>query len=382
MKFVVTGGHMTPAVAVLEELFKKERETKESVRILYVGRKYAMEGDRSNPSVEYQYIPRLGVSFASLVTGRVQRVFTRYTIPSLLKIPIGFFHALFILLRFRPDAILSFGGYIAVPVVVTGWLLGIPIVTHEQTLTFGRANKVIEVFAKKIAVSWKDSLTRFSPSKAVLTGNPVRQSLFETRSRKLVTSLSQEHLPLLYITGGNQGSHALNEVTEEALPFLVSSFRIIHQTGSFSDKKDFKRLQKERERLPEHEQKRYLIIEFVDDEEIGSVYKECDLVVCRSGANTVTELAVLGKPAICIPLPFSFQKEQEKNAAFLVQQKAAVLLHQKDLKKDTFLEKLWYIRDHLTEYTKNARALSKTVERHAATKIVSLLYSVVEEKKA
>src|SRR3990170_2659026 len=158
MKFVVTGGHMTPAVAVLEELFKKERETKESVRILYVGRKYAMEGDRSTPSVEYQYILRLGVSFASLVTGRVQRVFTWYTIPSLLKIPIGFFHALFILLRFRPDAILSFGGYIAVPVVVTGWLLGIPIVTHEQTLTFGRANKVIEVFAKKIAVSWEDSL--------------------------------------------------------------------------------------------------------------------------------------------------------------------------------------------------------------------------------
>ena len=381
MKLIVTGGHMTPAVAVLEELFKIERETKESMRIVYVGRRYAMEGDRSTPSVEYQYIPRLGVSFASLVTGRVQRVFTRYTIPSLLKIPIGFFHAFLILVRFRPDAILSFGGYIAVPVVVAGWLLGIPTVTHEQTLTFGRANKVIEVFAKKIAVSWEDSLKRFSTSKAVLTGNPVRQSLFEIRSRKLVTSLSQEHLPFLYITGGNQGSHALNEVIEEALEELVSSFRIIHQTGSFSDKRDLRRLQKKRGRLPENLQKRYLVIEFVDDEEIGSVYKESDLVVCRSGANTVTELAILGKPAVCIPLPFSFQKEQEKNAEFLVQEKAAIVIHQKDLKKETFLEKLWYIRDHLTEFTKNARELSKTVDRHAATKIVSLLYSVVKEKK-
>src|SRR3989344_9001367 len=116
MKILITGAHFTPAVATIEELKKVENE-----EIVYVGRNTTLEGDRTQ-SVESKVLPALGVKFIPIIAGRLQRSFTPYTIPSLLKIPIGWIQALYIILSEKPDVILSFGGYVAVPVVIVGWL--------------------------------------------------------------------------------------------------------------------------------------------------------------------------------------------------------------------------------------------------------------------
>src|SRR5436305_1641956 len=123
------GGHFAPALAVIEKLPKE-------IEILVVGRKYVFEGDRTL-SLEYQTATKLRIPFKTLTTGRLQRKFTRYTFNSLLKIPIGLSQATNILTKFKPDAVLSFGGYISVPVTLAASILRIPLVLHEQTLEAG-----------------------------------------------------------------------------------------------------------------------------------------------------------------------------------------------------------------------------------------------------
>src|SRR5437016_2502209 len=164
-KVLITGGHLTPALAVLEELQSKKWS------VAYVGRKYALEGDTSF-SAEYQVIHQKDISFHNITTGRLQRSFTRFTLLSLLKIPIGFLQSTFILLQERPSLVMSFGGYIAVPIVIVAWLCGIPIITHEQTIKPGLANRIIAWFADVICVSWKESASHFPAAKTVVTGNP------------------------------------------------------------------------------------------------------------------------------------------------------------------------------------------------------------------
>jgi UDP-N-acetylglucosamine--N-acetylmuramyl-(pentapeptide) pyrophosphoryl-undecaprenol N-acetylglucosamine transferase len=157
MKVAITGGHVTPALAVIEEL-QKDRKNK----ILYFGRKYSFEGDNTLAN-DYQIVAKINrITYVNLATGRLQRKLTRHTISSLFKIPRGFFQAMSELRRNRPDVILSFGGYLAVPVVLAGWLLKIPVITHEQTVVVGLSNRIISFFAKKIV-----SLPRPAPSSTI-----------------------------------------------------------------------------------------------------------------------------------------------------------------------------------------------------------------------
>lgn len=304
MKILLTGAHFTTAVATAQELQKYT-----GVELIYVGRTTTMEGDKTK-SAESQILPKLGIKFIPIITGRLQRSFTPYTIPSLLKIPVGFIQAFIILLQEKPNVVVSFGGYVALPSVICAWLLSIPILIHEQTLVTGLANKISSLFADKIAVSFKQNL---KPSKKyILTGNPIRQ-IFKENNQKNIGSeyknffnfAKKNHLPVVVVTGGNQGSHLVNQLVEERLISLLKICCIIHQTGD-SKYQDFEKLSKPS--VPG-----YLVKKFVN-EEMGVVFRFADLVVTRAGINTLLELAYLGKPAITIPIPYLYQDEQTKNA--------------------------------------------------------------------
>ncbi|MDP3733087.1 MAG: glycosyltransferase, partial [Candidatus Daviesbacteria bacterium] len=216
MKILVTGAHFTPAVAVLEELKKYP-----NAQVIYVGRKKTLEGDRTI-SIESQALPSMGIKFIPITTGRLQRAFSIYTIPSLFKIPVGFIQALFIILSQKPDVILSFGGYVGVPLVITGWFLSVPVIVHEQTLVSGLANKISAWFADKIAVSFSNTV---NGEKVILTGNPIREIIKKTQTKK------SRGLPVILITGGNQGSHAINLAVEESLGEISKFASVIHVAG-------------------------------------------------------------------------------------------------------------------------------------------------------
>lgn len=376
LRLVITGGHLTPALAVIEELQRQG-----DWEILFIGRKYAAEGDRT-PSIGSQVIRNRGIRFAPIRAGRLQRRFTRWTIPAALKIPLGFFQAFFHLVRFRPQVILSFGGYVSVPVVLAGWFLKIPAITHEQTNVKGLATKINTPFAKKIAVSWPETLGLFPSSKVILTGNPIRKAILDKPNRKIWQTLDYpSDLPLVFITGGNQGSHVINKAVEESLLKLVKMANVFHQCGYLQAMGDFERLEKARSNLPFVLQKRYHVKKYLDTQEMATLLQKADLVVSRAGANTLTELAVLGKPALLIPFPWLYHDEQIKNAEILERVGTAEIIPQGDFLAQRLLVEIRSMLRSLGDYQKNAPQAKKLVKLDAVQKIVELVEKTVDEKK-
>lgn len=326
----ITGGHYTPAKAVIDRLLNN------GWQVFYIGLKHSFEGDRgmSYEYLELQKVPR--VTFLQITTGRIQRKLTRYTIPSIFKIPIGFVLSLFWLTRYQPDVVLSFGGFVAIPVVMAAWLLDIPIVTHEQTTAFGLANRVIQLFANKVLVSFSSTLPKNTGGKWIYTGNPIREQTFMVKPDNDLSQLKRLKdklkLPVVYITGGKHGSHVINKTVGESLEVLLKSSILIVQTGDNQEFKDFGWLTAKISNLAPEMKKRLFIYKFISGELIGAVYNLADLVVGRAGANTVFDLAALGKPAILIPIPWSSGDEQRKNAAELANVGGVVVLSQDNIK--------------------------------------------------
>jgi UDP-N-acetylglucosamine--N-acetylmuramyl-(pentapeptide) pyrophosphoryl-undecaprenol N-acetylglucosamine transferase len=323
-RIVITGGHLTPALALIEEI-KKDKTNWE---IHYLGRKYAFEKQKSE-SFEYRLLnKREDIIFHPLLTGRLQRKFKLETIISLLKIPIGFCQSLLYLLKIKPDKVVSFGGYLSVPVIINSWLLGIPSFTHEQTSTLGLANKINSFFVKKFAVSFPWVKHLVPKNKAVLTGNLISQNIYnsqppeESQLSKIVSSADK---PILLITGGKTGSRTINQTVKQALPLLTKDFFVIHQIGLDRTMKP-KRVEN------------YWATRFIDHEYIGWLLKRTDLVISRSGANIVCELASLKQPAVLIPIPWTSQNEQYKNAKFLEQTGLAEILNQQDLTPQSLIK--------------------------------------------
>lgn len=359
MKILITGAHFTPALAVINE-FKK----RENIEIVYVGRKTTMEGDLT-PSQESVEIPKQGVKFIPIVAGRLQRDFTLYTIPSLIKIPIGFIQAFFIVLKEKPDIILSFGGYVGVPVVFAGWLFSIPIIIHEQTLVWGLANKISSAFAEKVAISFKTPQPK--SQKFIFTGNPLRFEVLHPDSKipleyqKIFNTAINEKLPIFLIMGGNQGSHIINTTVEKTLAELLKISVVIHISGD-SKYGDFERLKK-------MENDKYLVKKWIG-KEYGAVLKKVDMVICRAGINTLSELAYLGIPALTIPIPYLYQDEQTENAKFFENLNSAVVLPQSNLTPENLLKTLKQMLDNLDNLKNGAKNAKKIVTEDAAKRLV------------
>ncbi len=359
---------MTPALAVIEELQRRG-----GWEIVFFGRKHTAEGDKT-PSIESQLVPEKGTFFVPIEAGRIQRRFTRHTIPALLKIPFGFFQAFYYLAKLRPDIILSFGGYVSVPVITAGWILGIPSITHEQTTVKGLATRVNSLFVKKIAVSWPQMVKEFSPHKVVLTGNPIRQDVFNVREKFWRILDFHRGLPLILITGGNQGFHFLNEIVGKALPGLVEKANVFHQCGHLNALGDFEKLEGAKQKLPPHVKGRYHVKKYLSAEEMGTFLHYADLIVCRAGANTVSELAALGKPSLLIPIPYA--AEQIENAKMLVEAGIAELLPQNEL-SEKLTSSINKMLEGLAFYQENASKAKKLVNLNASKKIVDLVVEIV-----
>ena len=346
-KILITGAHFTPAVAIIEELKKHK-----GVDIVYIGRNTTREGD-SSPSVESQVLPKLGVKFIPIIAGRLQKGFSAYTIPSLLKIPIGFLQALYFVLKEKPNIILSFGGYVAVPTVAVGWLLSIPIIIHEQTLVFGLASQISSFFADKIVLSFNDD-SRIN-EKTIVTGNPLRLMITQTQKR-----VKKNQKPTILITGGNQGSHTINENVEKCLDKLTKLAAIIHISGD-NKFKDFERLEK-------LQNEDYTVRKWIG-EEYGRVLSKVDLVVSRAGINTLSELAYLGIPALVIPIPYLYKDEQNKNARFFEDLGLVKTLPQSKLSPKSLLLNLRVMLKDLDNLKKSAKEAKKVINIDAAKKV-------------
>ncbi len=372
MKIAIVGGHLSPALGVIDALPEKDS-------VVFLGRKYALEGDKT-VSLEYNEITKRGITFLPLTTSRLQRKLTARTLPSFLKLPVGLYQAVSYLRKENPDVVLTFGGYLSIPVGYAAKFLGIPLVIHEQTLEAGLANKVLGKIAQRVCVSWETSTHYFPKTKTVVTGNPLKE--FKVGSFPFSFAKKDSGLPLIYITGGSTGSHAINSLVLGSLPELVENYRIIHQTGDSKEFRDYDRLISAKSKLGSDKRDRYIVEKFIQPNSVGSVLEEATVVVSRSGMNTVNELMYFGKPAVLIPLPHGQKQEQANNARFLQNLGLAVVLPQETATAAAFAKTIDEMVSHKDKYLKNVKHAKALLHPRAAHEILHILSYVVKKKSS
>ena len=353
-KILLTGGHAaTTAISVIEELIR--RYGKSGIDISWIGARFSIEG-KGIGGLELKIFPELGVKSYLLNTGRLQRKFTRYTIFSLLKLPVGFIQAVYYILKIKPEVTLSFGGFAAFPVVFASWLFGIPVLIHEQTTKVGLANKLSIYFAEGILLARAESTKHFGNKKTEVVGNPVMTQICEVEPKKVLGNP-----PAIFVMGGSRGSERINDAIFQVLPKLLEKYQVIHITG-----------QSDCRRFGSIKNKNYRCFSFVSPMQIDNLYRECDIVVSRSGANTVSELMIVKRPAILIPIPWSHLNEQEENAKLAQDFGVARILKQEDLSGERLSVEIDQIIKNWNEI------ISKIKSKHsndvsASSKVVDVL---------
>lgn len=363
-KMVITGGHVTPALAFLEVIDKKNWD------VYWIGEEKAVFGTKVK-TLEYRIIPELGIPFYKITSAKLERRFVLRSIFSFWKILVGFFQSFFFLLKIKPNVLLSFGSYVSVPVALASWILKIPIVIHEQTAASGLANKIIAALARFVAISFEGSREYFPENKIVFTGNLVRKTFFEIgRKKKNVALLAKK--PTIYITGGSRGSQTINSAVLRILQRLLKIAHVYHQTGSI----DFQKINEIVKKLPGDIRSNYNIQATYSPSRVEKIYSLVDLVVSRSGANTVSELAATGTPSVLIPIPWSQSDEQTKNATLLQKLGAAILLRQEDLTPDKLFSSIEELVKNYNEYKKGAAKARELVPENASARLLEVIRKV------
>jgi UDP-N-acetylglucosamine--N-acetylmuramyl-(pentapeptide) pyrophosphoryl-undecaprenol N-acetylglucosamine transferase len=363
-KIVITGGHAgSTSYATIEELRKNHQLNWD---IYFIGSKNAMEG-RSVKTLESEVFPKIGVKYYPITTGRLQRNFTLFTLPSLIKIPIGFLNAFFLIAKIKPDITLSFGGFAAFPVVVLSYILGIPVIIHEQTVEVGRTNKYSKFFAKKIAVSRPESLKYFPKEKIVVTGNPISKEIENVLPKKKIGN------PVtIFITGGSRGSTTLNYIVIQNLDYLLGNFKVIHQTGTL----DFERIKNIRNSLPDKLKRNYEIFGVIQPWDWYKFIEKADLIISRSGANIVSEIVATKRPSILIPIPFSYKNEQLNNARYAKNLGIAEIIEQKNLNSGNLMGTINKIANNWKSMINDMKD-PMINDRYASEKLVNLILEFV-----
>lgn len=366
MKILITGGHLTPALAVIDKLLNSDKKNR--VRIIFAGRKYI--SGCSNESLEFKEINKRKIPFLNLQAGRLTRLLTLRSFINLLCTPVGFLQSYLIIRNEKPDIILTFGGYLGLPIAVGGWLNKISIYIHEQTIKPGITNRSIAHLSKRIFIAFESTKQYFPAQKTIVTGNPIREKIFKVLSKPIHITKNK---PCIYITGGSLGSHSINLMIEKILNLLLKKYIIIHQTGDVMEYGDFQRLNTIRNKLPPDLRQNYFLRKHFLDDETGYIYSQTDLLIGRSGANTFFELIALRIPALFVPLPWSAGNEQMEHAKIFKKFGTGEIFEQSDN-----VEKLAHLIDLMMNkieyYRRNFKNLSFLYKENAASTIIDELF--------
>jgi UDP-N-acetylglucosamine--N-acetylmuramyl-(pentapeptide) pyrophosphoryl-undecaprenol N-acetylglucosamine transferase len=316
-----TGGHIYPALAVATQLQRTFQ-----AEILYLG---------SDDGLEAELAPAAGLPFVTVKAGKLARYVSWRTVTGLARVPVGIVQAIGVVRRFRPQVVFTSGGYVAVPAGLAAWLHRVPLLMHQQDVPANLSNRLLAPLATCISLAFEDSRVYFPARKTLHVGNPVRQAILDVRRVSVEQARQQLGLdprcPLLLVTGGSQGARHLNQVTCRALPALLERCQVLHISG----KKLFQETETLARRtlaaLTEELRGRYRLVPYLDAE-MALALQAADVVVCRAGAATLSELAVLGKPSILVPLPPAIgSSPQEANAAMFGRRRAALVVRNDDL---------------------------------------------------
>lgn len=304
-----TGGHIYPALALAEKLQS----------CFFIG---------SN-RLEKELIPRQNYTFYEITSHKKNP----------LIILIGLFQALKILIREKPTLIISTGGYVTIPVLLAGIVLGKKIYIQEQNLLPGKVNRILSLFAKKVFITYPDSKKYFPKKNTIVTGNPLRQEILNLKYNleKVIKDKS------VLVFGGSLAAQSINKTIYEIQKNSKLNFKIIHLDG-----------------------KNYC-------HNMADAYKQSTVIVCRAGATSLAEIAAIGIPAILIPYPHAADNHQELNAKYFEDEKAAQMILDRDLSANTLLVKIQELINNQELLKKMSENMQKLGNKNAASLIINEL---------
>lgn len=328
-----TGGHIYPALAVATHL-----RSHYQAEILFLG---------SDDGLETQLVPAAGFRLETIKAGKVRRYVSWQTVKGVMRIPVGALQAIEVVRKFRPDVAFTSGGYVAVPAGLAAYLNRVPLLMHQQDVPPNLSNKQVAPLATRISVAFGDSLTYFPARKTLLLGNPVRQGILDIRQVGPLVAREQLKLtgdqPLLLVTGGSQGARHLNQVVCQALPELLEICQVLQISGKDLYDETLEQSTGVLAGVSADVKARYRLVPYLD-EEMPAALQAADLVLCRSGASTLSELATLGKPGLLVPLPPAIGKSpQEANAAMFERRGAGVMIKNSALEPKSLAARVKYI---------------------------------------
>jgi UDP-N-acetylglucosamine--N-acetylmuramyl-(pentapeptide) pyrophosphoryl-undecaprenol N-acetylglucosamine transferase len=311
-----TGGHIFPGLAVAEALRDK------GWRVHWLGG----NGSADNPSMESQLVPPRGFAFETIDFSGVRGkgVITLAFLP--LRLLRAFWQSIQVLRRVKPNVVIGLGGYIAFPAGMMAVLLGKPLVLHEQNSVAGMVNKVLAQVADRVFTAFPDVLKN-----AQWVGNPLRHAFTQQAAPDVRFAGRTGPLRLL-VVGGSLGAKALNSIVPQALALIPPEQRpiVTHQSGA-----------KQIDELRANYQAAGVVATltpFIDD--TATAFADADLIICRAGASTVTEIAAVGAAALFVPFPSAVDDHQTSNARFLVEQGAGWQMAQSELTPQTLANML------------------------------------------
>lgn len=344
-----TGGHIFPGVAVAEEWKKRGGE------VLFVG---------TPAGQETHLVPKAGFDLRLIKVGRLKGGGILQRLRTVVGLPVALIKAMRILLEYKPDVVFGIGGYASGPAVVAARLLFLPTAITDQNSQPGLTNRILGKLVRKVFISFEPARRFFSTSKVVYTGNPVRSQIQAVPFR-----IPTDAEFRIFVFGGSQGAVTVNDRFTQALELIRpmwSRLKITHQAGAT----DIERLKKF-----------YIdcglsacVDSFFDN--MNDLYASAHLVICRSGAGTLTELALSGRPSILIPYPFAADDHQSANAKVFVDAHAGWMFDQMKFTARELADLLLHLIQNPNELSTAATNASQLAKPNAAREIVDGLMAL------
>ncbi len=356
-----TGGHIFPALAIAHALKKIHPETE----ILFVGAEGKMEMEK---------VPAAGYEIIGLPIAGIKRSLSIDNLFFPIKLIKSLSKANSILKSFQPDIAIGVGGYASGPMLFVASMNGIPTLIQEQNSYPGITNKLLSKKATKICVAYEGMDKFFQSSKIMFTGNPVREDIKDLHNKKSIAAQYfqlSESTPTLLIVGGSQGARSINKAIYAELEKLNDSgIQVLWQTGKsfFAQAND---------KIKQINSDSIKAFDFISKMDLA--YSLCDLVVARAGASTVSELCIVKKPSILVPLPTAAEDHQTKNCLALVNRNAALLLKDQDAASKLINEAI-SLMNNLSKREDLAKNIAPLARPDAADTIAKEIFSIINKK--
>ena len=345
-----TGGHINPGIAIANKIKEKEPNS----QIIFIGTGRGLEKD---------LVPRAGYELKTIDAHGIERKITMQNLKNLYTTYKSIKVAKEILNEFKPDILIGTGGYICVPTVIAAKKLGIPVVLHESNAFPGIAVKLFKNKADRILVGFEDAKKRLdNRENVIVTGNPIKikkKNFNISEKNKIINEAGlNTQKPIVLVFGGSQGAQSINQSLLEIIVNKKNKeYQIMWAAGPEQYKEIKARL--EEVNIDANNIENVRIVPYIYNME--EIMNASDLVVCRSGAMTITEISTIGKPAIFIPFPYATENHQEYNARVLENVGAAKIILNKDLNSEILSKTINEIvcnKNRMKEMSENANKIA------------------------